>query len=195
MQAQQHETSPVGEYYLAGVRETAAGFKVNADSSFEFFFSYGALDRQGHGKWRIAGNEIVFNSTGTTNDFVLESSEKTADNGILIKLTGGNPSINSFFHAELIHGGQASQAQADAQGRIQFPLQKIDSIKLFFKWSPEKSFVFPITQPDHNQFVFQVKPTILDVQFIDCTMKMSDRGFSGALPFSNGTSLDFKKSQ
>ena len=28
-----------GQYYLEGVRETASGFKLNEDSSFEFFFS------------------------------------------------------------------------------------------------------------------------------------------------------------
>ena len=38
-----------GEYYLQGVIETASGFKLNDDSTFEFFFSYGALDRYGSG--------------------------------------------------------------------------------------------------------------------------------------------------
>lgn len=195
MHAQQNTTSPVGEYYLEGVRETAAGFKVDADGSFQFFFSYGALDRQGKGRWRMSGNDIIFNSGQVVNDFLLESSEKTTQNAVRIKLTRTDPSINRFFHAELIQGGQHVHAQADAQGIIQFPMQKIDSIKLFFEWCPEKSSVFPITAPDDNLFVFQLQPSILDVQFTECTMKMTDKGFSGALPFSNGKSLDFRKSQ
>jgi hypothetical protein len=28
-----------GEYYLRGVMETASGFRFNADSTFDFFFS------------------------------------------------------------------------------------------------------------------------------------------------------------
>jgi hypothetical protein len=31
-------SSPVGEYYLRGVMETACGFKLNEDSTFQFFF-------------------------------------------------------------------------------------------------------------------------------------------------------------
>ena len=46
------QKSPVGTYLLQGVREMASGFELKADSTFEFFFSYGALDRYGKGKWK-----------------------------------------------------------------------------------------------------------------------------------------------
>jgi hypothetical protein len=42
--------------------ETASGFKINEDSSFEFYFSYGALDRYGSGKWNIKNDSIILNS-------------------------------------------------------------------------------------------------------------------------------------
>jgi hypothetical protein len=45
MHAQEHITGVTGEYYLEGVMETASVFQLNPDSSFNFFFSYGALDR------------------------------------------------------------------------------------------------------------------------------------------------------
>ena len=38
MQAQTKTDSPAGEYYLRGVMETAAGFKLNEDHTFNFFF-------------------------------------------------------------------------------------------------------------------------------------------------------------
>jgi hypothetical protein len=34
-----------GEYFLTGVHETAAGFLIKDDSTFEYFYSEGALDR------------------------------------------------------------------------------------------------------------------------------------------------------
>ena len=49
-----------GEYYLRGVTEVGSGFLLKPDSTFQFFFSYGALDRQGSGTWRIKEKEIVF---------------------------------------------------------------------------------------------------------------------------------------
>ncbi len=33
-----------GEYALTGVMEAGSAFKLNDDSSFEFYFSYGALN-------------------------------------------------------------------------------------------------------------------------------------------------------
>ena len=46
------KNSLAGEYYLKAVMETASGFNPHSDSTFEFFFSYGALDRYGsaHGR-------------------------------------------------------------------------------------------------------------------------------------------------
>ena len=58
----QAQTKPVGEYQLRGVREMASGFKLNEDSTFQFYFSYGALDRFGEGRWTMKGNSLILNS-------------------------------------------------------------------------------------------------------------------------------------
>ena len=62
MGAQQKTNTAIGEYYLSGVMETASGFKLNPDSTFQFFFSYGALDRMGSGKWVAKANEVILDS-------------------------------------------------------------------------------------------------------------------------------------
>src|SRR4026207_896884 len=61
MQAQV-KNKVAGIYSLEGVMETASGFKLNEDSTFEFYFSYGALDRYGSGKWSMKNDSVVFNS-------------------------------------------------------------------------------------------------------------------------------------
>jgi hypothetical protein len=43
-----------GIYNLEGVMETASGFKLNADSTFEFYFSYGALDSMVKGSGNLS---------------------------------------------------------------------------------------------------------------------------------------------
>src|SRR5450432_943541 len=61
-----------GEYYLQGVMETASGFLLKPDSSFQFFFSYGALDRHGSGKWAVKENKLILNSAARPEyDFAL----------------------------------------------------------------------------------------------------------------------------
>ena len=71
MEAQKITDTIIGEYYLKGVRETASGFKLNADSTFEFFFSYGALDRMGSGTWQKQGDQIIFSSAKTKGKILL----------------------------------------------------------------------------------------------------------------------------
>ena len=61
MNAQQKD-SIAGEYYLEGVMETASVIQLNPDFTFKFFYSYGALDRYGSGKWAIEDNIIELNS-------------------------------------------------------------------------------------------------------------------------------------
>lgn len=45
------ETALAGEYQLAGVMETGSGLLLRPDGSFEWVFSYGALDLGARGTW------------------------------------------------------------------------------------------------------------------------------------------------
>ncbi|MEO8112504.1 MAG: hypothetical protein ABI594_20815, partial [Ginsengibacter sp.] len=57
------QNNVAGEYYVRGAGpEIASGFLLKPDSTFQFFFSYGALDREGEGKYSIHNNKVVFNS-------------------------------------------------------------------------------------------------------------------------------------
>jgi hypothetical protein len=48
-----------GEYHLDGVMETGSGLLLRADGTFEWFFSYGALDLQARGHWQDEGDGIA----------------------------------------------------------------------------------------------------------------------------------------
>jgi hypothetical protein len=47
-----------GDYHLDGVMETGSGLRLKDDGTFEWFFTYGALDLAAHGKWARAGDGI-----------------------------------------------------------------------------------------------------------------------------------------
>jgi hypothetical protein len=53
-----HNEPLAGEYHLDGVMETGSGLLLRADGSFEWFFSYGALDLGAKGRWTPNGNGI-----------------------------------------------------------------------------------------------------------------------------------------
>jgi hypothetical protein len=75
------------EYSLTGVMETASGIQLNKDSTFRFYFSYGALDREGSGKWSVNADNIILNSKPYPGkDFKMVSSSSVKNNFTSIKI-------------------------------------------------------------------------------------------------------------
>lgn len=193
MHAQTTILTHAGEYYLQGEMEMAAGFKLNKDHSFDFFFSYGALDRQAEGTWTIVDSKIVLNSRKSSSDFSLVDSKKTEENGLLINMLCSNPQLNEHFFALLTANGQTDTAQADNSGIIRFATKKADSITLFFEMCPEKKFVFSLKDLPQNVFSFRVEPTLFDVRFEKFSMHITQNEISGPLPFSGDHVCRFKR--
>jgi hypothetical protein len=48
-----------GEYHLEGVMETGSGLRLKPDGTFDWYFTYGALDLGARGKWSRDGDAIV----------------------------------------------------------------------------------------------------------------------------------------
>ena len=60
---EQHAAKPAdaalaGEYSLDGVMETGSGLLLRSDGSFEWYFSYGALDLSARGSWKREGDVV-----------------------------------------------------------------------------------------------------------------------------------------
>lgn len=55
----------VGHYYLEGVREMGSELLLRKDGTFDFMLSYGALDEEGGGEWRLVDGAVVLNTPGT----------------------------------------------------------------------------------------------------------------------------------
>lgn len=193
MHAQTTLTSPEGIYYLTGVMETASGFKLNADHTFEFFFSYGALDREGHGTWKQEGADIIFNSEGKERkDYGLVQSRKQAG-GLTVKITGGNEQLYRLLHVAIRDGEDQSELAADKDGYVHFPVSSAASISLLFEWCPEKTFVYSIPDTTHNYFEFRFEPSIMDVIFDNFKLQLVKDGLTGPHPMDTSKKFNYKK--
>ena len=53
------DAARAGHYYLQGVMETGSELVLDGQGGFEWYFSYGALDLAGRGRWRYAGADVV----------------------------------------------------------------------------------------------------------------------------------------
>jgi hypothetical protein len=196
MQAQIRTDSPVGEYYLRGVMETASGFRLNSDSTFQFFFSYGALDREGQGTWKQEGSSIVFNSTKTNGqDYALAKSGKRTGNGITIVISGANAQFKRLVQARVVENGREEQAEADENGVMHFRSSHADTVELFFELCPEKSSLFKIENNTHNYFEFRFEPGIMDVSFNNFRLNVHPEQLTGPHPLMTNKTFTYTKAK
>ncbi len=184
-----------GEYYLRGVTEVASGFLIKSDSSFEFFFSYGALDRMGSGKWSAKGNEIIFDSKAAPlHDFALISSNKLPGNLVTIKITDNNELLPRYVYAKLQFADTVVEMNTDQKGEIQFPRKMMESISLQFQFCPEKISVFNLNK-EHNYFEFRFEPWITEYFFRDFHLTRDGKDLKGKHPLLDEKQYRFIKSK
>jgi hypothetical protein len=195
MNALSVQSTVSGEYYLQGVMETASGFKLNEDSTFQFFFMYGAMDRAGEGTWSVQGDSIVLNSTRkAAPDYALVKSEAGEKDSIVIRMLDSNEMTSRYLYCIIKGGGVEQEAAFESDGAARFASQPLDSITILFEFAPEKISTFTIAQKDHHYFEFRFEPWIMEVFFHNFHLKYGGDHLSGGNPLLNGTSFNYKKS-
>jgi len=185
-----------GEYQLRGVMEMGSGFELSPDFSFQFYFSYGALDRSAEGTWTVKDNNIIFNSrVKHDKDFALLSSKKTADDSIIIKIIEPNAFFLSHVYCMLSSGEQKFEAMSNNQGEIWLPKKEVNSLSLAFEFSPERRSVFTVSDLSHNYFEFRFEPWVLDVVFNEFSLEIDGKGLKGKHPLLTGPLYNYVKTR
>lgn len=183
-----------GEYYLEGVREMASGFLLKADGEFQFFFTYGALDRFGSGKWSVKDDQLILNSrTKPPYDFALTDSKTQPEDFINIKMVAANPMLLGHMFCSLENGRQGTWKQMSQHGDVQFQKQQVETVSLLLEFCAERFSTIPINKPEHNEFTFRFEPTIMEVFFEDFTLQIGTDGLSGGHPLMDGDVFKYAK--
>ena len=177
-----------GIYYLENVMETASGFKLNEDHTFEFFFSQGALDRTGSGTWKQNGEQIIFNSNGKREKgFIMVTSRKKGTPDKVVAVKDPNTIMPSFVYARLISGANTTDFQKMTnEGESTFKFENPEKIELLFELCPEMIHTFEPEHPGDNYFEFNFNPKIMDVWFEQFTLNLSDNTLKGSNPVLKG---------
>jgi len=182
-----------GVYFLHSVKEAASGFKLNADGTFQFFFSYGALDRYGLGKFTIQDEFITLQSRPWSGrDFALIASE-TSGRGVTIKIADEDPVFQKNVFASLKNGEEGSWNYPDARGEIHFPDPEANIITLAFEFCRERITFFPVESKEHNYFSFRLEPWIMEVFFDRFVLKVKRHVLIGKHPLLRGQEFIYEK--
>ncbi|MEP6746544.1 MAG: hypothetical protein ABJB86_02395 [Bacteroidota bacterium] len=194
LNAQQNNTDITGVYFLTGVMETACAFELKKDSSFEFLFSQGALDRGGKGKWTLKDGHIVLNSTDPRppKDYAFVSSKTVPGDFTTIKMVDKNTMILSYSDVTIKTSGGVLQESTDSQGEIIFPKKEATEISLLFRLCPGRESVFTVNSK-HNYFEFRLEPWIAEVFFRDFSLQIDGAALNGANPILEGKKFTYVK--
>ncbi len=185
--AQEMKTTIAGVYFLTSVRESASVFDLKADSSFEFFFSQGALGRGGAGKWSVKNGQVVLNSVWVRppKDYTLVTSKTIPGHETIIKMVDKNTMILSYSDVTLKTPAGVFTGQTDSHGEVRFNQNHGSELALLFRLCPDRQSTFGIG-PTHNYFEFKLEPWIADVFFKDLVLRWQPAQLSGLHPLLEG---------
>lgn len=191
--AQNTMNTIAGEYHLQGVMETASAILLKPDSTFEIFFSYGAMDRQGSGKWALDHGKIILNSrTRPDTDFSLISSKMEADSFTTVKIVDQNTQLLPHFEALIKTKDGEKYGKMNQEGIYQIPRTKTSAIELFFNFAPERYSSFPV-KTDDNYFEFKIEPWIVEIFVENVALSVSKNGLTGEHPLLKGNAFSYVK--
>lgn len=183
-----------GEYYLEGMREMASGFLFREDGSFQFFFTYGAMDRFGSGQWKEEGGKLLLNSApAPESDFTLIESDYDEAAGIAIRVESPNPALLSYIYCSLDKGAEGSWQQLSQRGELQIPRRDFDAISLILEFCPERFSTIAVSPNGHNRFQFRIEPSIMEVFFRDFSLMPGEGGLTGGHPLMTGEVFRYAK--
>ncbi|MEO7984518.1 MAG: hypothetical protein ABI688_10590 [Bacteroidota bacterium] len=183
-----------GEYYLEGMREMASGFLLRTDGTFQFFFTYGAMDRFGSGTWTRNNGQLVLNSRPKPPyDFALVESKRHEHDFISIMMESENPVLLRYVYCSLEKGAEGSWKQLSQYGIVQFPKKEVDTVSLILEFCPERFSTIPVSHPEHNEFTFRFEQTIMEVFFENFSIQVEAERLTGRHPLMEGDDFRYGK--
>ncbi len=158
----------VGQYALTGVREAAGGLELGADGRFRYALSYGALDEQAEGRWRLEGGRVLLTTDPAPKPpawtAVAAEAGEPGVFAVLLEGPDGRPIPNIEVEVRLKDGSlekgttRADWLEAELDGRT--PVAVRFHISVFDVDSP----VFPIDAAKAGRYRFRLDPRDLGVR-------------------------------
>lgn len=156
-----------GEYSLTGIPEMASGFKFNNDNTFQFFYIYGASDRQAQGTYITEGSRIVLKgSKSAGNDFTLIQKQKNKTGNIItVKITDKNSLLLKNVVCYFMNDKDTVIAETNSEGIAGIEMPDCNQIQLIHSFFPDLPSILDVDINEYNYFEFSLNPTLAEVVF------------------------------
>jgi hypothetical protein len=172
-----------GEYYITGVHEMASGFQLNKDSSFQFFFSYGAVDRMAKGRFTARDGKIILHGDKIpAKDFTIKDQKKEGK-GYTIKITDKNTYLQKGIICFFKKADQQTTARTDAEGYSHIENADIDTIFVLHPLYPDVLTTVKLGGNPNNYFELTLNPSLAEVCFQNFELTIEGNNLTGSLPY------------
>jgi hypothetical protein len=184
-----------GEYGFRR-QEMVAGFLFEKDGKFQFFYSYGAVDREATGSFTVKNDSLFLKSDKIAGkDFTIKSETKKGK-GYSIKVEDKNPYLVRgvrciFFYDD----GKAIEEVTDENGEFKTELTKVDKIFLMHPMFEDVPSQIKDEKNNNNNFVVRLNPSLGRVSFKGINFHVKDNNTITCLPnyFINLENIKFVK--
>jgi hypothetical protein len=167
------QTTVQGEYYFRR-QEMVAGFNFSADGKFQFFYSYGAVDRSATGSFLVEGNTLKLKSDKEAGkDFTILQQSKEG-NGYTVHFKAPSPYLLKNIACLFFVDGKQQVAWSDDSGRVQIEVAHCDSIFARHLLYPDIVTLIKDQQNTNNHFTLSLNPSLEQVSFKGIDFKIEN---------------------
>jgi hypothetical protein len=193
-QKQSKMSTIIGEYNLTGVMEMASVLRLNEDSTFQFYFAYGAADREGSGTWILQDSKVILNSKPRPpKDFKLIESSIENDKDFTIRFANVNAAFFPFLECHLKTTDKQLELKPGSDGMITAPPGDYTAIGFLFVLCGDRPSLFTDLKKGHNSYTFGIEPWICEVFFNNIRLTIKEHMLVGQHPLVEGNQFTFRK--
>lgn len=166
--------SPVSGSYQFHRQEMVAGFKFSADWKFEFFYSYGAVDRFATGSFSISGDTLHLRSDKEPGrDFTIKSQSKEGS-GYRIQFEDANKYLLSNIRCSFFIGTERKDEYTDQNGLVETDIPLCDKIYVYHELFPDMVTIVKDEKNNSNRFTLTLNPSLGQVSFKGIDFKIEE---------------------
>ena len=160
------QTTIEGEYYFRKM-EMASGFNFSKDGKFQFFYTYGAVDRTASGSFTVEGDTLKLKSDKEPGKDFTITSQSIQGNGYSIIFKHPNKYLVKNIVCMFFVNGKGQEVYSDSNGEVHVDLPHCDSIYVLHNLYPDVPTLVKDENNNNNKFTLELKPSLEQVSFKD----------------------------
>lgn len=171
----------MGEYHFRK-SEMVSGFHFSADGRFQFFFSYGAVDRNAKGTYTVEGNLVRLKSDKEPGKDFTVTRQSIGEDGFKLTFFHTQPYLTENIRCVFKTGEQQTEAISDNQGQVITDLKNCDHIFVQHLLYPDIFTQIKDPANPNTHFELSLEPSLEQVSFKGIDFTIEADGSLSCLP-------------